>query len=65
MLDPRLLRGELDTTARELGRRGVKLDVEKIAGLEARRKELQVAQQELQNLRNSRSKQIGKAKGAG
>ena len=65
MLDPRLLRGELDTTARELGRRGVQLDVEKIAGLEARRKELQVAQQELQNLRNSRSKQIGKAKGAG
>ena len=65
MLDPRLLRNELEATARELGRRGVKLDVEKIAGQEARRKELQVAQQELQNLRNSRSKQIGKAKGAG
>jgi len=65
MLDPRLLRSELDTTARQLARRGVALDVERISGLEARRKELQVAQQELQNLRNSRSKQIGKAKSAG
>ena len=65
MLDPRLLRGELDTTARQLARRGIELDVERISSLEARRKELQVAQQDLQNLRNSRSKQIGKAKSAG
>jgi seryl-tRNA synthetase len=65
MLDPRLLRNELDATAAQLARRGVELDQEKIAGLESRRKELQVAAQELQSERNSRSKSIGKAKAAG
>jgi seryl-tRNA synthetase len=65
MLDPRLLRNELETTAAQLARRGVVLDQEKIAQLENRRKELQVAAQELQSERNSRSKSIGKAKAAG
>jgi seryl-tRNA synthetase len=65
MLDPRLLRTELEATAQQLARRGMQLDVARIAGLEARRKALQVATQELQNERNSRSKQIGKAKAAG
>jgi seryl-tRNA synthetase len=65
MLDPRLLRTELEATAAQLARRGVELDQEKIAELESRRKELQVAAQELQNERNSRSKSIGKAKAAG
>jgi seryl-tRNA synthetase len=65
MLDPRLLRNELEATAAQLARRGVVLDQEKIAQLENRRKELQVAAQELQNERNSRSKSIGKAKAAG
>lgn len=65
MLDPRLLRTELEATARQLARRGTQLDIEQIAGLETQRKELQVAHQALQNLRNSRSKNIGKAKAAG
>lgn len=65
MLDPRLLRTEIDAVAKQLARRGVKLDVAKFNSLEARRKELQVATQELQNERNSRSKQIGRAKAAG
>jgi seryl-tRNA synthetase len=65
MLDPRLLRNELEATAAQLARRGVVLDQEKIAELENRRKELQVAAQELQNERNTRSKSIGKAKAAG
>ncbi len=65
MLDPRLLRNELETTAAQLARRGVVLDQDKISGLETRRKELQVAAQELQNERNTRSKSIGKAKAAG
>ncbi len=65
MLDPRLLRNELEATAAALTRRGVTLDVEKITFLEARRKSLQVSAQELQNERNSRSKMIGKAKAAG
>jgi seryl-tRNA synthetase len=65
MLDPRLLRNDLDTTAAQLARRGVTLDVALITQLEERRKELQVSAQDLQNERNSRSKQIGKAKAAG
>ncbi len=65
MLDPRLLRNELDATAQQLARRGLKLDTGQIAALEIRRKELQVAAETLQNERNSRSKQIGKAKAAG
>lgn len=65
MLDPRLLRTELEATAGQLARRGVVLDVARIQSLEESRKTLQVSAQELQNQRNSRSKQIGKAKAAG
>jgi seryl-tRNA synthetase len=65
MLDPRLLRNDLQATADRLSRRGVQLDLPRIDALESSRKQLQVAAQELQNQRNSRSKQIGKAKAAG
>ncbi|WP_177420402.1 serine--tRNA ligase [endosymbiont of Lamellibrachia barhami] len=65
MLDPRLLRNDLDNTAALLERRGFKLDKSRILSLETRRKELQVQAQELQSERNSRSKSIGKAKAAG
>ncbi len=65
MLDPRLLRTDLDSVAQQLARRGLQLDVARITALETNRKELQVATQELQNQRNSRSKGIGKAKAAG
>ncbi len=65
MLDPHLLRNELDTTAEQLARRGVSLDKDRISGLELRRKELQVATQKLQSERNSSAKTIGKAKAAG
>ena len=65
MLDPRRLRNELDTVAAQLRRRGLELDVTRIAELEERRKALQVRTQELQNTRNTRSKAIGKAKAAG
>ncbi len=65
MLDPRLLRTELEETTRQLARRGLQLDVAHIADLEAHRKQLQMAVQELQNERNSRSKRIGQAKAAG
>ncbi len=65
MLDPKLLRNQLDETARQLARRGFKLDVERIAALEAERKEIQVKTQTLQNERNARSKEIGKAKATG
>ncbi|VAX10634.1 Seryl-tRNA synthetase [hydrothermal vent metagenome] len=65
MLDPRLLRTELDMVAQQLARRSMRLDVVQITSLESQRKELQVATQDLQNERNSRSKLIGKTKAAG
>ncbi|OLQ75189.1 serine--tRNA ligase [Photobacterium proteolyticum] len=65
MLDSKLLRTELDETAAKLARRGFTLDVEKLRNLEEQRKSLQVKTEELQALRNSRSKSIGQAKAKG
>ncbi len=65
MLDPRLIRNQLDETAVRLAARGFKLDTARIAALDAERKEVQVRTQALQNERNTRSKAIGKAKAAG
>ncbi len=65
MLDPRLLRGDLDQTARKLARRGYVLDTTAIAALEVRRKELQGRTQDLQSERNAASKAIGQAKARG
>lgn len=66
MLDPTLLRGQLaDTAARLLATRGYALDVSALEALESERKQLQGRTQELQNLRNTRSKAIGMAKGKG
>lgn len=65
MLDPKLIRSQLDETAQRLAARGFTLDTARIAALEAERKEVQVRTQSLQNERNTRSKVIGKAKAAG
>ena len=65
MLDPKLLRNELESTAAKLARRGYVLDVVLIRGLESQRKTLQIRTQELQNERNTRSKAIGRAKAYG
>ncbi|MES9862022.1 MAG: serine--tRNA ligase [Candidatus Thiodiazotropha sp. LLP2] len=65
MLDPRLIRNNLEEVAEKLRRRGYELNTQQISELEERRKRLQVESQELQNERNSRSKSIGKAKAAG
>lgn len=65
MLDPKLIRSELDTVAEKLARRGFTLDVAKINELENKRKDLQVSTQDLQRLRNSSSKTIGQAKANG
>ena len=59
MLDPVLLRGQLEDVARRLATRGFELDSAAIEALEARRKAVQVETQELQNTRNTRSKAIG------
>jgi seryl-tRNA synthetase len=65
MLDPALLRGQLDATAERLAARGYTLDKTAIEAIEAERKAVQTETQELQNLRNTRSKAIGVAKGKG
>ena len=65
MLDPNLLRNELDLVANKLARRGFKLDVDTIRQLEEKRKILQVETENLQAERNARSKAIGEAKSRG
>jgi seryl-tRNA synthetase len=65
MLDPRLFRTDLDFVKEQLIRRSFSFNPESYAELEARRKEVQVKTQELQNERNSRSKAIGQAKAKG
>ena len=66
MLDPSLLRQHLADTAQRLREaRGFELPVERLQALEAERKQIQVRTQELQNLRNTRSKAIGQAKAKG
>ncbi|AJJ09566.1 serine--tRNA ligase [Yersinia rohdei] len=65
MLDPNMLRNELDAVAEKLARRGFKLDVDTLRAQEARRKVLQAETENLQAERNSRSKLIGAAKARG
>lgn len=65
MLDPQLIRNQLDDVATKLARRGVSLDKERLTTLEAERKTCQIETQALQSERNTRSKAIGKAKAAG
>lgn len=65
MLDPKLLRGELDDIAAKLSTRGFTLDVEKINALESQRKSIQVETESLQNQRKVKSKSIGQAKAKG
>ncbi|MDH3647956.1 MAG: serine--tRNA ligase [Gammaproteobacteria bacterium] len=65
MLDPRLLRGDIDSVASNLLRRGVRLDSAAYLKLDSRRKSAQKKVDELRNERNTRSKSIGQAKASG
>jgi seryl-tRNA synthetase len=65
MLDPKLLRQDLDAVVANLARRGFVFDRERYVALESRRKELQVRVEGLRQTRNERSKNIGRAKAAG
>lgn len=65
MIDPKLLRTELETVAANLKQRGFELDTAHYVSLEEQRKELQVKTEQLQNERNVRSKSIGQAKAKG
>ena len=66
MLDPNLLRQQpADLAARLRDTRGFDLDAAALEALESERKQIQIRTQELQNLRNTRSKAIGQAKAKG
>ena len=66
MLDPNLLRhNPAELAARLRESRGYELDASALEALESERKQIQVRTQELQNLRNTRSKAIGQAKAKG
>jgi len=61
MLDPLLLRTQpAELAARLKDSRGFDLDAAELVLLETERKQIQVRTQELQNLRNSKSKEIGR-----
>jgi len=61
MLDPKFLRNEIEETAARLATRGFILDTEQLTQLEEKRKALQINTENLQSLRNSRSKEVGMA----
>ena len=65
MLDIQLLRSNLPLVAERLASRGVQLDTATFESLEAERKAVQMATENLQAKRNSLSKQIGVLKGKG
>ena len=65
MLDPRLLRTDLNAVAAGLARRGFQLDVAAFEQLESERKDAQIEAERLLAERNSRSKAIGQAKAKG
>ncbi len=66
MLDPQLFRqDDLSEIAAKLATRGYALPIEPLMALEAERKACQMRTQDLQTERNTRSKNIGKAKAAG
>jgi len=65
MLDPQLLRTDLDGVAARLGDRGIRVDKEGFRAIEAQRKQIQTQTEALQAQRNSLAKRIGLAKAKG
>ena len=65
MLDSKLLRGNIDFVVEQLKRRDFSFDVNEFNKLEDKRKVIQVETQDLQNLRNTKSKLIGQVKTSG
>ncbi len=65
MLDPLILRNEIEATAAALDVRGYSLDTAAYDALEARRKSLQMEVEALQSKRNASAKSIGNAKAQG
>ena len=65
MLDPQLLRSDIDSVARRLAARSFSLDVPGFRAIEEERKAVQTRTQDLQAARNQFAKRIGQAKAKG
>ncbi|EIJ43057.1 seryl-tRNA synthetase [Beggiatoa alba B18LD] len=65
MLDPQLIRNNLPDVVRQLATRGFTVNDAQLTALEKARKQCQTETEQLQNERNTRSKDIGKAKAKG
>lgn len=65
MIDPKLLRNNIEAVNAALAKRGVQLDVATWAELEARRKEIQSKTESLQAERNAGAKKVGQLKREG
>ena len=65
MLDPKIIRTQLDSVNKALAKRNFALDKGAIIKLDNKRQHLQVKAESLQHERNSRSKAIGQAKASG
>jgi seryl-tRNA synthetase len=65
MIDPKVLRSDLDAVARNLARRGYVLDTSRLEALESERKRWQVETDRLRSERNANAKAVGVAKGRG
>lgn len=65
MIDPKLLRNNIDFVNTALAKRGIQLNVEEWAALESRRKTLQQQTENLQAERNAGAKQVGQLKKSG
>jgi seryl-tRNA synthetase len=65
VIDPKLLRTDPDAVARNLARRGYRLDVAALRSLEERRKPFAVEVDRLRAERNANAKAVGAAKGRG
>ena len=65
MLDPSLLRKDLQTVVARLKSRGFDFDLDRFESLESRRKSLQTETETLQARRNALAKQIGQLKARG
>jgi len=65
MLDPKLVRSNIEEIAQKLLVKKYKFDTDRFTVLEEKRKSIQTQTEELQSERNTRSKSIGKAKASG
>ena len=62
MLDPQLLRNELDSIAKAIEKRGASIDITRIKKIEDKRKAIQVKTESLQAEKNIISKEVGELK---